>query len=221
MFNNVLIAEDQQSTNFWVQQTLKELGMDNVQYAYYCDDALLRLKHGIREGNPFDLLITDLSFVEDGREQKIIDGSGLILAAKDQQPGLKVLVFSAEPNAAVVSRLFQELGVDGYVLKGRTDTLDLKAAIKMLYEDKKYVPVAFQQAIRHKNGYNFTKYDTIIISQLAQGTFQNKIPDYLKQQGIKASSLSSIEKRLNQIKESLGFTKNEQLIAYCKDRKII
>ncbi len=34
-------------------------------------------------------------------------------------------------------------------------------------------------------------------------------------------SLSTIEKRLNQIKESLGFIKNEQLIAYCKDRKII
>jgi DNA-binding NarL/FixJ family response regulator len=204
-----------------VQQTLKELDINNVQYAYYCDDALLRLKHGLQDKAPFDLLITDLSFVDDGREQKMNDGADLIKAAKDQQPDLKVLVFSAEPSAVVVSQLFQQLAIDGYVHKGRTDTVDLKTALGAIYKGKKYIPGAFQQAIRHKNTYKFSNYDTAIITQLAQGTYQKKIPDYLKQQGMKPSSLSSIEKRLNQIKESLGFTKNEQLIVYCKDRKII
>jgi len=221
MFNRVLIAEDQQSTNFWVQQTLKDLDIDNVQYAYYCDDALLRLKNSLRDNAPFDLLITDLSFLDDGREQKINDGADLIKAAKDQQPDLKVLVFSAEPSAAVVSELFQRLAINGYVHKGRTDTLDLKAALETIHKDKKYIPAAFQQAIRHKNTYKFSNYDMAIITQLAKGTHQKKIPAYLKQQGMKATSLSSIEKRLNQIKESLEFTKNEQLIAYCKDRRII
>jgi two-component system capsular synthesis response regulator RcsB len=221
MFNQVLIAEDQQSTNFWLQQTLKDLEIIGVKYAYYCDDALLRLKNGMRDGAPFDLLITDLSFVDDGREQKLSDGAKLIKAAKDQQPDLKVLVFSAEPSVAVVNGLFQQLSINGYVHKGRTDTLDLKAALECIYKGKIYIPAAFQQSIRHKNAFAFSKYDVAIIEQLAQGTHQKNIPEHLKQQGMKASSLSSIEKRLNQIKDSLGFTKNEQLIAYCKDRKII
>ncbi|MES2063515.1 MAG: response regulator [Bacteroidota bacterium] len=221
MFDHVLIAEDQQSTNFWVQQTLKELEITNVKYAYYCDDALLRLKNGMRDGAPFDLLITDLSFVDDGREQQLGGGAQLIRAARDQQPGLKVLVFSAEPSVAVVNGLFQELAIDGYVHKGRTDTLDLKTALASIHKGRKYIPAAFQQAVRNKNAFKFSNYDIAIIGQLAQGTFQKKIPDYLKEQGMKPTSLSSIEKRLNEIKESLGFTKNEQLIAYCKDRKII
>lgn len=221
MFNQVLIAEDQQSTNFWVQQTLKDLEIMNVKYAYYCDDALLRLKNGMRDGAPFDLLITDLSFVDDGREQKLSDGAELIRAAREQQPDLKVLVFSAEPSAAVVNGLFQELAIDGYVHKGRTDTLDLKAALDSIHKGRKYIPAAFLQAVRNKNVFKFSNYDIAIIGQLAQGTFQKKIPVYLEEQGMKPTSLSSIEKRLNQIKESLGFTKNEQLIAYCKDRKVI
>ena len=223
MFERVIIVEDQQSMNFWMQQTLKELNINNVDYAYYCDDALTRLKHGLAGGNSFDLLITDLSFIEDGREQTLNTGTELIKAAKELQPGLKILVFSAEPSQDTVSALFQrpELAINGYVHKGRTDTLDLKAALEAIHKGKKFIPPAFQQSVRNKNSFKFSNYDVAIIEQLAQGTHQKKIPDHLKQQGMKASSLSSIEKRLNLIKESLGITKNEQLIAYCKDRKII
>lgn len=221
MFKNVLIAEDHRSTKISVEQTLKELGITGSQYAFYCDDALLNLKNAIRESRPYELLITDLSFEEDDREQKISDGTALIEAAKKLQPGLKVLVFSAEPNAAVVHNLFQKLDINGYVHKGRRDTLDLKTAVENIYKNKKYVPVEFQQAIRHKNAHDFTNYDVMVISQLAKGTLQKDIPAYLQQSGMRASSLSSVEKRLNQIKEVLGFTKNEQLVAYCKDNKVI
>ena len=38
---------------------------------------------------------------------------------------------------------------------------------------------------------------------------------------IRPSGLSSIEKRLNNMKNVLEFSKNEQLVAYCKDMGII
>jgi hypothetical protein len=56
---------------------------------------------------------------------------------------------------------------------------------------------------------------------LAKGALQKDIPNYLEQLNLKPAGLSSIEKRLNLIKESLGFTKNEQLIAFCKDMGVI
>jgi two-component system capsular synthesis response regulator RcsB len=221
MFKNILIAEDHQSIKISIEQTLKGLNIPDPQYAYYCDDAFLRIKNGLREKNAYDLLITDLSFEEDGREQKISNGADLIEAAKIVQPELRVLVFSAETNPVAISSLFQKLGINGYVRKGRRDALELKEALSVIYNNKRYVPVEFQQAIRRKNAYDFTAYDIMIVSQLAQGTLQKEIPVYLHQQGVKASSLSSVEKRLNQIKEALGFTKNEQLVAYCKDYKVI
>jgi two-component system capsular synthesis response regulator RcsB len=221
MFENILIAEDHQRLNHSVQQTTKELGIIDPQYAYYCDDALLRLQHGIREGKPFELLITDLSFDKDGREQKINDGASLIAAAKSLQPDLKVLVFSAESNPAVVDGLFKRFAINGYVRKGRTDAADLKDAIEMIAKNKRYIPIEFQQVVRNKNTYDFSEYDIMILSQLVQGTMQKNIPAYLQQQGMRASSQSSVEKRLNQIRGALGFTKNEQLIAYCKDYNVI
>jgi two-component system capsular synthesis response regulator RcsB len=60
----------------------------------------------------------------------------------------------------------------------------------------------------------------MILSQLAQGTLQKNIPDYLQQQGMRASSQSSVENGLIRSENALGFTKNEQLIAYCKDYKL-
>jgi hypothetical protein len=50
---------------------------------------------------------------------------------------------------------------------------------------------------------------------------QKDIPDYLQQHQIKPAGLSSIEKKLNHIREALNFTKNEQLVAFCKDKGII
>lgn len=221
MFNNVLIAEDHQSTKLSLEQTLRSLGISDQKYAYYCDDAILLLKHSIKENSPFDLLITDLSFDEDHRKQEINDGMGLIEAARKLHPRLKIIVFSAESNPAVVRDLFQNSNIDGYVRKGRHDAMDLNDALLKIADGKKYIPSEFIQAVRDKNAYDFTDYDTMILSQLAKGTLQKDLPAYLQQRGSKASSLSSVEKRLNMIKEAFSFTTNEQLIAYCKDRRII
>lgn len=221
MFQSALIVEDHQSSNHWIQQTLKDLGIGTVRYAYYCDDALLMLKRGIEAGEPYDLLLTDLSFEEDGRKQELRNGTMLIEAAKNLQPGLRILVFSAEPDPAVVGSLFKQFDINGYVHKGRRDMTDLKEAVECIHKSKKFVPAEFQQAVRSKNAHDFSAYDILIISQLAQGTLQKDIPAFLQQSGARASSLSSVEKRLNQIKEALGFTKNEQLVAYCKDHRVI
>ncbi|OCX54267.1 transcriptional regulator [Mucilaginibacter sp. PPCGB 2223] len=221
MFQSALIVEDHQSSNQWIQQILKDLGVMTVKYAYYCDDALLMLKRALEDNTPFDLLLTDLSFDEDGRVQQLRNGAMLIEAAKNLQPDLRVLVFSAEPDPAVVGNLFKQLDINGYVHKGRRDMTDLKTAVEYIHQHKKFVPAEFQQAVRSKNAHDFSTYDIQIISLLAQGTLQKNIPAILQQSGAKATSLSSVEKRLNQIRETLGFTKNEQLVAYCKDHKVI
>ena len=95
MIKKVLIAEDQESANISVQKTLEQLGIIEIDYVFYCDDALLRITRAARAGNSYDLLITDLSFEEDDQKQNIPTGTELILAARAVQPDLKVLVFSA------------------------------------------------------------------------------------------------------------------------------
>ena len=221
MFKRVLIAEDHESTSISVTKTLGDLGIANTAYTFYCDDALMHIRKSINDDQPFDLLITDLSFEEDHREQKIAGGTELISAAKAIHPDLKVLVFSAESKASVVDNLFREIGINAYVRKARNDSKHLKIAIQDIYNNKTYISTDIKLALKQKNAYEFSDFDIVIISLLSKGTLQKDIPAYLQKNKIKPSGLSSVEKRLNLMKEELAFSKNEQLVAYCKDFGII
>lgn len=222
MFQKVLIAEDHESVSISVQKTLSELEIvhDNSNYVFYCDDALNRIKKAIREGQPYELLITDLSFDED-RPQQIPNGIALIKAVKEIQPDLKVLVFSIENRAAIAQSLVKDLGIDAFVPKARHDAKDLKLAIQTIAKNKPYLSLNLKQGVKEENPYVFTDFEKTIISLLANGMPQKDIPFYLDRNNIKPSGLSSIEKRLNSIKTILNFSNNEQLIAHCKDTGVI
>ena len=221
MFKRILIAEDQETQNISLQKTLAEMGVEKPEYVYYCDDALTWIKNAVREERPYDLLITDLYFEEDHNPQKIDGGAELIKAAKTVQANLKTLVFSGENRPAVIDMLFKEMHIDGYVRKARHDGQYLRLAISAIHNHKKYLSPDLKQARKENNSHDFTDLDIAIISQLVDGMPQKNIPYYLQENNIKPSGLSSIEKRLNLMKEVLGFSKNEQLIAYCKDIGII
>ena len=111
--------------------------------------------------------------------------------------------------------------IDGYVRKARHDAKELKSALDALSKGQRYYPQALVQLVKKSNAYEFTEFDIKIIRLLSQGYQQNEIPDYLKQHNIKPSSLSTIEKRLNQIRDELGFSKNEQLVLFCKETGIL
>lgn len=221
MFKKVLIAEDHEHVNISVRKTLEDLGTIQKEFRNYCDDALALLQVAIRQEQPFDLLITDLSFEEDSNIQQISGGKELIKAVRQLQPGLKIIVFSLENNINMVDELFDDHGIDAYVRKARHDAEDLRKAIDAVSSNKKYRSASLMRNKRVENSYDFKAFDIEIIKLLCSGMPQKNIPCYLQENNIKPSGLSSIEKRLNAIKTALNISSNEQLIAYCKDKKII
>lgn len=221
MFKKILIAEDHESSSISVQKTLEDLNISNADYVYYCDDAIAKIQKSIRENDLYDLLITDLSFEEDHREQKIKDGKELISAAKELHPSLKAIVFSAEHKSGVIDSLFSEYGINGFVRKARNDSKELKKAIASVYVNENYLSLDLKQEVKKLNSYEFSTYDITLVSLLSQGVLQKNIPVYLHNNNIKPNSLSSVEKKLNNLKEDLQVTSNEQLVAFCKDLGII
>lgn len=221
MFDKVLIVEDQQSFNLSVKKTLEEMGMPHAHYAYYCDDALRQIKYALKVNDPYDLLITDLHFEEDERLQQLNGGAALVKAVKAIQPGIKILVFSAESKLAVIDHLLKELDIHAYVRKARRDVDELKKALAAIYQNRKYLSTGLRHSIRETNAYDFSDYDIVLIRLLSQGVLQKDIPFHLEKMQLKPSGLSSVEKRLNNMREALDFTKNEQLIAMCKDMGVI
>lgn len=221
MFEKVLIAEDHESSNISVRRALEDCGVANNDYVYYCDDALLRIKQAIKTDQPYDLLITDLSFDDDGTPQNISDGTDLIKVVRDIQPSIKILVFSVEGKPAIVDCLFKELAINAFVRKARRDVTEMKLALEAVSKGRKYLSTGLRQSIKESNTYDFKDYDITLIKLLSKGMLQKDIPHYLQQHDISPSGLSSIEKRLNHIREALNFTKNEQLVAFCKDVGVI
>lgn len=221
MINKILIAEDHEMSTISLQKVLDEIGVTQIEYMYYCDDALASIRHAISRGQSFDLLITDLSFEMDGQQQVISDGQELIQEARKLQPELKVLVFSAESKLSTIEKLYYELEIDGYVRKARNDAKELKTAIDEIEKNQRYYPRHLMQLLKQKNVYEFSTFDIAILTLLSEGIRQKDIPEYLQRQGIRPSGLSSVEKKLNFLKEEHKFTTNEQLIAFCKEYGII
>lgn len=221
MIDKVIIAEDHESSNLSVQKVMEEWRIKQSDYAFYCDDAFAKIQVAKQKGEPYDLLITDLLFESDGAVQKIGNGFDLIRSARAVQPDILILVFSGEHRPAIIDKLFSQYAVDAYVRKARHDIQELKSAFDAISRGDKYYPRALAQLIKQANAYEFTEFDINIIQLLSQGYQQNEIPGYLREHNIKPSSLSTIEKRLNQIRDELGFAKNEQLVLFCKEAGIL
>lgn len=221
MIDKVIIAEDQEIANLSVQKTMEELRISQVDHVYYCDDALNRIQAAKQKGQPYDLLVTDLYFEADGTVQKIGGGFDLISSVRDVQPDIMILILSAEHRPATIDMLFKSYAIDGYVRKARHDAKELRSAVDALSKGQQYYPRSLSQLVKQANTHEFTEFDINIIRLLSQGYQQNEIPDYLRQHNTRPSSLSTIEKRLNQIREELGFSKNEQLVLFCKEAGIL
>jgi hypothetical protein len=82
MFNKVLLVDGFDIVNISVGLALSELSISEINEAKYCDDAFIKIKKGLQENEPYDLLISDLSFKKDCRNTKFNTGEELITAVK-------------------------------------------------------------------------------------------------------------------------------------------
>lgn len=220
MFRKVLIAEDYETYNLGVIKTLEELKITDYDFVNYCDDALAKIKKSIYENDPYDLLITDLSFEEDHLEQNIKSGRQLILAAREKAPELKVVVFSIENKPKSIEDLFKIYNVNAFVSKGRNDAKELKKAIINVAEKGYYLPEEIRFSIK-KNSIEFSDYEVTLITMLSKGYRQQEIEEHFKKNNIKPHGISSLEKKLNDLRESLNAKNNIELVVKCKDLGII
>lgn len=223
MFKKVLIAEDLDSISQSVIQTLEELSIENIQHVKYCDDAILKIKKALAENEPFELLISDLSFKQDHRENKLTNGEELITAAKKTQPNIKTIVFSIEDKSFKIKSLFNNLKIDAYVIKGRNSINELEKAIIRIYnnETRILLPEINANIASEKSIIEIESYDISLLTLLSKGLVLAEIATEFKNSEIVPNGISSIEKRLNKLKTYLKANNNVHLIAIAKDMGLI
>lgn len=222
MFQKVITVDDLDTINIAVIQALEELSIPEIQHAKYCDEALLKIKRGLIENLPYDLLITDLSFKLDHRDEKLQSGEDLIKAVKKIQPTIKILVFSIEDKVHCIKNLIEKEGINGYILKGRNSIPELKKGIQNIYSnDKVFLSPELNNALLDKSLLEIETYDIELLSLLAKGLTQEEVSLQFKEVGIMPHGTSSIEKRINKLKIFFKANNNVHLIAIAKDLGLV
>lgn len=222
MFQKVLIAEDLDSISIAVVQALEEISILEIHHAKYCDDAFLKIKKALHDNQPFDLLISDLSFKPDHRENRLNSGEELIEAVKKVQPDIKTIVFSIEDKSFRIKSLFNNLGINAYVSKGRESIPELKKSIQRIYNNEEIKPSAeISHALRDKSLFEIESYDISLLKSLSKGLTLEDISSEFKDSGIIPNGSSSLEKRINRLKIYFKASNNVHLIAITKDLGLV
>lgn len=217
MFKKILIAEDIDSINYGIVKVLEGIPGVETTHAKYCDEALLKYKKALLDNEPYDLLITDLSFKQDYKEIVLENGEDLIAAIKEIDSNFPILVYSIEDKPYRIKCLFDLYTINAFVLKGRYSSLELRDAVSKLNKGEKYISKDISHYLFNKDTEEITDYDISLLGLLAKGYSQNEISKEFESLKLNPSSNSAIEKRINKLKIQLKAKNTIQLVALAKD----
>jgi DNA-binding NarL/FixJ family response regulator len=224
MFEKVLIVEEVDIIHCGLKVTLEEIAITSaaIEHVSYYDEAFLKLKKGILEKKPYDLLICNLFFLETHKSQEITSGKFLIERVREDFPTLKIIVFSDEDKTFIIQDLHKNLKINAYVWKNRNGQKELKKAIHYVSSnDDFFISEDLHATIHPKNEIKISEYDILLINFLSKGFLQEKISIQLKQKGISPSSMSAIEKKIKYLKERFNANNPTHLVAIAKDLGLV
>jgi DNA-binding NarL/FixJ family response regulator len=222
MVEKVIVVEDFDVINSGIISALQEIEIKEIDCSSYCDEAFYKIKKAYLKNKPYDLVISDLSFVNDGTPQKLKSGEELIEKIRKEYPDLKIIVFSVEDKSYRIQHLYNNLKIQGYVWKNRNGLKELINAIHSIFTtDKFYISPDLNSLINPKKAVEITDFDIFLIKYLSLGFLQDTISKKLKAEGITPSSRSAIEKRLKILKEHFNAKNPTNLVAIAKDFGLI
>lgn len=221
MFKKVLIAEDMDMVNHAIIGVLKSLGINEMDHAQYCDEAYLKAKKAAMNSAQFDLVICDLSFKKDYRNENISSGEELASKLKSEINGTKIIINTVEDHPNVIKRIWKNGVADAYVCKDRQGLKSLTTAILELDKGNRYISPSIADSLSQKESIELSSYEITILQHLANGLNQDEIHHQLKSHNIRPNSKSSIEKKLRDLREDLGAKTNPHLIKILTEFQLI
>jgi len=221
MYNKVLIVDDHDSVNEGISKLLNDLKITEINRSQYCDDALLKIKKGVLDKKPYDLVITDLSFKKDYRDSEIKTGEELIKILRNKYPSMRIIVYSMDDRLQKVRNLVVNQNINAYICKGRKGLKELEKAIEVTYKGGQFMSMQVESALNDKLDLEITDYDINLIKHLSKGFSQDEISNQLKKDNISPSSLSSIEKNINKLKTQFEAGNTTHLVSIIKDMGLI
>ena len=222
MFKKILVAEDLDAISQTIMMSLERFNIPEIDHVKYCDDAIIKIHKSLYEKAPYDLLISDLSFKPDHRNTNLKSGRELIEAVKKIHPEIKIIVYSIEDKSFLIKSLFNDLGINAYVSKGRNSIVELQEAVENIYANKnRILSKDLEYAMNNKAVLEIEPFDIQVLKQLSKGNTVDDISENFKTLGIAPNGTSSLEKRIGKLKTYFKANNNVHLISISKDLGLI
>ncbi|WP_115461337.1 response regulator [Winogradskyella aurantiaca] len=221
MYKRVLIVDDHDAILHSITKVLHSYKISQIDSVQYCDDAFLKYKRALLDGNAYDLIITDLCFKKDYRNTHLASGEDLIEAIRATDKGISIIVYSMNDQLQKVRYLVKSCAVNGFVCKDRRGSLELTSALMDTSKGVTYLSPQIVDAMSRKEDLEILDYDITLLKLLSQGKSQEEISHHFKTRAIKPSSLSSIEKRLNRLRIQFKAENAIHLVSQAKDLGLI
>lgn len=211
-FQKILVVEDSEGNKKGVVAQLEELNIGTIDHAQFCDDAYLKIKTALQQGDPFQLLICDLMFTPVYGRNTIPGGVELIQKIREEQPEVKIIVFTVEEKQSTIRSLIEKQQINAYVCKGLNGLKELTNALAAVAKGKVYTCPVATASLKKKNAIQLSDYELNLLQLLAQGFTQKQISHHLESKKIVPNSIRSIEDRISKLKDSFNASTQTQLI---------
>lgn len=223
MFKKILITEDIDSVTLGLKTWLAtQYPEADIRSTKYCDEALLKVKRSVAENAPFDLVISDLTFVEDHLPAVIKTGEELITLIKPLLPTARIIVYSIYDNPQRIYNVFHNLEIHAFIAKGRNSIEEFAHALGLLYTtEATYISPHLLQWVEETNQTDISDDDILLLQWLSQGISQKDMSSKLHELNKSYQNIASVEKKLKRLKKMLNASSSIQLIANAKDLRII
>lgn len=186
---NLLLVDDHPVVLHGLTSVFRdETEIQNIGIAQNKEEVLAYLRNG--DNLPVHLVILDL---------ELDDASGKEIAEilRNRYQDIKILIFTMHDKWNDILEL-QEIGIDGYVMKGTDQEELLDAIYKIVVEGKTYFGEGYQRKIKEMRNLNgkaikLPKREKEVLSLFAQGKTSQEIAKSL---GIKHSTVETYKTRL-------------------------
>ncbi len=206
---NIVLVEDHDMSASGIKFVLNEAGFTNTLKTF--DTADSAYAHIL--SNEVDIVLLDLKLKSEDSNAQLLDGDDLLRSIRLQDIPIKVIVISMTDNLDILDYIIDNLGANGYILKGRNSLTEIIPAIECTLQGGVYLSPEIK--IKRRDNVGLLELDHInrhILKALSKGLKQKNMLEYLKEREI-ILSLSAIEKRIHNLKDRLDIKTTTELVA--------
>lgn len=218
----ILVVENHQIFIDGLLNSLHKLGHTNVFSETTCDAAYRKIKSQMLN-DPFDILLTDLSFENTSEYQSLKSGEELIKKLQKEGLDIKIIVISGHSETNRVFNVIQNLNPDGYLLKNDCDASELGQAIKKVFDGGRFYSHDIHQKILRRNVVQIQLDETAIhiLKELPNHPKISNLEGVIKKANGDNLKLRSIESKISNLRIDLGANNNIDLLLKAKELGII